>query len=88
MPKAVRFDEYGDVDVLEVATSTRPMPGAGEVLVEVGAAAINPGEASIRRGLLQDLWPATFPSGAGQRPRRRRDRGRPGRRGPRRRETR
>ncbi|HWF17221.1 MAG TPA: NADP-dependent oxidoreductase, partial [Acidimicrobiales bacterium] len=29
------------------------------------AAAINPGEVSIRRGLMHDLWPATFPSGQG-----------------------
>jgi NADPH:quinone reductase-like Zn-dependent oxidoreductase len=31
----------------------------------VKAAGINPGEASIRRGLMADLWPATFPSGQG-----------------------
>ena len=29
------------------------------------AAAINPGEAMIRRGALHDRWPATFPSGQG-----------------------
>ncbi len=34
-------------------------------MVDVVAAAINPGEASIRRGLLDALWPATFPSGEG-----------------------
>jgi len=27
--------------------------------------AINPGEASIRKGLLHDRWPTTFPSGEG-----------------------
>jgi NADPH:quinone reductase-like Zn-dependent oxidoreductase len=31
----------------------------------VKAAGINPGEASIRKGLLHDRWPATFPSGEG-----------------------
>jgi NADPH:quinone reductase-like Zn-dependent oxidoreductase len=31
----------------------------------VKAAAINPGEAVIRRGLLKDRWPSTFPSGQG-----------------------
>jgi NADPH:quinone reductase-like Zn-dependent oxidoreductase len=65
MGKAVQFDSYGDIDVLEVRDVPRPKPGAGEVLVEVKAAGINPGEAMIRRGFLHDRWPATFPSGQG-----------------------
>ena len=63
--KAVRFDEYGDVDVLTVADVPVPDPGAGQVLVRVRAAGINPGEAKIREGLLHAMWPATFPSGQG-----------------------
>ena len=63
--KAVRFDEYGDVDVLTVADVPVPDPGAGQVLVRVKAAGINPGEAKIREGLLHARWPATFPSGQG-----------------------
>jgi NADPH:quinone reductase-like Zn-dependent oxidoreductase len=63
--QAVRFDQYGEVDVLNVVEVPRPHPGSGRVVVDVAAAAINPGEASIRRGLLRDLWPATFPSGQG-----------------------
>jgi NADPH:quinone reductase-like Zn-dependent oxidoreductase len=65
MPKAVRFDEYGGVDVLYVAEVDRPVPGPGQVLVRVKAAAINPGEAKIRSGALAQMWPATFPSGEG-----------------------
>lgn len=65
MPKAVRFDGYGGIDVLHVADVARPVPGAGQVLVEVKAAAINPGEANIREGYYRDRWPATFPSGQG-----------------------
>jgi NADPH:quinone reductase-like Zn-dependent oxidoreductase len=65
MSKAVRFHEYGGVDVLQVVDVPDPVPGPGEVLVGVRAAAINPGEISIREGLLHDLWPATFPSGQG-----------------------
>jgi NADPH:quinone reductase-like Zn-dependent oxidoreductase len=65
MSKAVRFDQYGDIEVLEVRDVERPAPGAGEVLVEVRAAGINPGEASIRKGLLRDVFPTTFPSGEG-----------------------
>jgi NADPH:quinone reductase-like Zn-dependent oxidoreductase len=65
MPKAVRFDEYGGIDVLKVVEVPRPVPGPGEVLVQVKAAGINPGEAKIRSGLLHSMWPATFPSGEG-----------------------
>jgi NADPH:quinone reductase-like Zn-dependent oxidoreductase len=65
MPLAVRFDDYGDVDVLNVVEVTRPVPGSGQVLVDVKAAGINPGEASIRKGLLRAVFPATFPSGEG-----------------------
>ena len=65
MPLAVRFEEYGDIDVLEVVDVTAPDPGPGQVLVKVVAAGINPGEASIRKGLLHAMWPATFPSGEG-----------------------
>lgn len=65
MPKAVRFDAYGGIDVLKVVDVDRPVPGAGQVLVRVRAAGINPGEAKIRSGALAELWPATFPSGEG-----------------------
>ena len=65
MPQAVRFDEYGGIDVLRVAEVDRPVPGSGQVLVWMRAAGINPGEAKIRRGLLAQRWPATFPSGQG-----------------------
>jgi NADPH:quinone reductase-like Zn-dependent oxidoreductase len=65
MPRAVRFDRYGDVDVLNVVEVPRPVPGPRQVLVRVKATGINPGEASIRKGLLHERWPATFPSGEG-----------------------
>ncbi len=65
MSKAVRFDQYGDIDVLEIRDVERPNAGPGEVLVEVKAAGINPGEAMIRKGALHEQWPATFPSGEG-----------------------
>jgi NADPH:quinone reductase-like Zn-dependent oxidoreductase len=63
--KAVRFSEYGDIDVLNVVDVPDPVPGPGQVLVQVRAAGINPGEAKIRQGLLHERWPATFPSGQG-----------------------
>ena len=41
------------------------MPQPNEVLVQVRAAGINPGEAKIRVGMFKDQWPSTFPSGQG-----------------------
>jgi NADPH:quinone reductase-like Zn-dependent oxidoreductase len=63
--KAVRFDGYGGIEVLQIANVPMPEPADGEVLVKVKAASINPGEAKIRAGLLHAMWPATFPSGEG-----------------------
>jgi NADPH2:quinone reductase len=63
--RAVRFDHYGDRSVLYVTDVPIPTPEAGEVVVEVKAAGINPGEAAIRSGALQSRFPATFPSGEG-----------------------
>ena len=63
--KAVRFDRYGGIDVLDVREVPRPQPGTSEVLVEVKAAGVNPGEAMIRQGVMDEIFPATFPSGQG-----------------------
>jgi NADPH:quinone reductase-like Zn-dependent oxidoreductase len=65
MAKAARFGEYGGIDVLQVVDVPVGDPADGEVLVQVKAASINPGEAKIRQGYLHDRWPATFPSGQG-----------------------
>src|SRR6266568_2058748 len=65
MPKAVRYDEFGGIDVLRVEEVERPVPGDGQVLVRVKAAGINPTEAVIRTGAVAELFPSTFPSGQG-----------------------
>jgi NADPH:quinone reductase-like Zn-dependent oxidoreductase len=65
MPRAVRLDKYGGLEVLQVVEVQRPTPGPGKVLVRVKAAGINPGEASIRKGLFAERWPWKFPSGQG-----------------------
>ncbi len=63
--RAVQYDEFGGVDVLRVAEVPVPEPGPDEVLVEVAAAGINPGEAYVREGRYAQRWPSTFPSGQG-----------------------
>jgi NADPH:quinone reductase-like Zn-dependent oxidoreductase len=65
MSRAVQFDAYGGIDVLEVRDVARPVPADDEAVVAVRTAGINPGEAMIRRGALHDRWPASFPSGQG-----------------------
>ena len=62
---AVRFDRYGDSDVLAVVEVDKPEPGPGQVVVAVRAAGINPGETKIRTGELHERWPASFPEGEG-----------------------
>jgi len=63
--RAVRFDGYGDESVLHVVEIAMPVPAAGEVVVEVRAAGINPGEMAIRRGYLESQFHTDFPSGEG-----------------------
>jgi NADPH:quinone reductase-like Zn-dependent oxidoreductase len=63
--KAVQFDDYGGVEVLEVREVPRPEPGPDQVLVAVRAAGINISEAKIRSGAVRAVFPATFPSGQG-----------------------
>ena len=63
--RAVRFHEYGGIDVLRVEEVELPAPSPGQVLVEVRAAGIQPGEVMIREGARHGRWPAAFPSGQG-----------------------
>lgn len=63
--KAVRFRNYGGVDVLHLEEVPDPVPGEGEVVVRVVAAGVNPGEAAIRSGAGRERFPAHFPEGQG-----------------------
>lgn len=63
--RAVKFDQYGGIDVLHIDNVTMREPYADQVLVKVRAAGINPGEAAIREGWMHKQWPAHFPSGQG-----------------------
>jgi NADPH2:quinone reductase len=63
--RSVRFDQFGDRDVLYIAEVDRPETAADRVLVKVVTVGINPGEAGIRSGALAKMFPSTFPSGQG-----------------------
>ena len=65
MPRAVELSAYGGVDQLRIVEIAKPTPQANEIVVRVVASGTNPGEISIREGLLKDVFPKEFPFGQG-----------------------
>jgi NADPH:quinone reductase-like Zn-dependent oxidoreductase len=65
MPDIVQLSAYGGVEQLQIVDVEKPVAQAGEVVVGVVAAGINPGEISIREGFLKDRYPREFPFGQG-----------------------
>ncbi len=59
--KAVRFHEYGGIEVLRYEDVDRPRPAPGEVLVQVAGAAFNPIDTWFRAGIIDQIYPVTFP---------------------------
>lgn len=58
--RAIRYHEYGDPDVLQIEEIDRPEPGAGEVVVEMRAASVNPVDTKFRSGIIGGV--VTFPA--------------------------
>src|SRR5947209_9541240 len=59
--KAIRIHNYGGPEVLNYEDAPRPEPQAGEVLVRVHAAGVNPIDWKVREGHMKDFWPHKFP---------------------------
>src|SRR6476469_8501707 len=59
--KAIRIHNYGGPEVLKYEDAPRPQPQAGEVLVRVHAAGVNPIDWKVREGHMKDFWPHKFP---------------------------
>lgn len=59
--KAVRIHAYGGPDVMQYEDAPVPTPGAGQVLVRVAAAAVNPLDAKIVSGAMKQMMPVEFP---------------------------
>jgi len=59
--KAVRLHEYGGPDVLKYEDAPRPQPGAGEVLIRVRAAGVNPIDWKIREGYMKGVLGHSLP---------------------------
>src|SRR6266436_348175 len=59
--KAIRIHNYGRPEVLQYQDAPRPKPQAGEVLIRVHAAGVNPIDWKVREGYMKDFWPHKFP---------------------------
>ncbi len=63
--RTVIYDRCGGPEVLRCVTAPDPEPGAGEVLIAVEAASVNPVDAKIRSGNFPGL-PRNVPAGSGR----------------------
>src|ERR1700693_5298384 len=59
--KAIRIHNYGGPEGLKYEDAPRPQPQAGEVLVRVHGAGVNPIDWKVREGHMKDFWPHKFP---------------------------
>src|SRR5437879_4577200 len=59
--KAIRIHNYGGPEVLQYEDAPRPKPQAGEVLIRVHAAGVNPIDWKIREGHVKDFWSHKLP---------------------------
>lgn len=59
--KAAAIHEYGDAGVFEITQLPKPEPGAGEVLIKVAYAGVNPADWKFREGYNQQFFPLEFP---------------------------
>ena len=60
--KAIVFDQFGGPDVLREVDIEVPQPGPGQVRVRVRAAGLNALDGKIRSGMLEAVYPTTFPA--------------------------
>lgn len=63
--KVIEYDRYGGPEVIELRERPEPQPAAGEVLVRIHAAALNPKDALVRSGKFKRLAGPAFPKRMG-----------------------
>jgi NADPH:quinone reductase-like Zn-dependent oxidoreductase len=57
----MRIHRYGDASVIRLDDIPRPVPGPGEVLIDVAATSFNPSDIGLRRGLLRSVFRLDLP---------------------------
>ncbi|MEJ2375040.1 MAG: NADP-dependent oxidoreductase [Pseudolabrys sp.] len=63
---AVQFSDYGPPEVLSLRRVPEPQPAAGEVVIDVHAASVNPIDWKLRSGLLREVFKARLPMTSGR----------------------
>ncbi|QDQ15916.1 NADP-dependent oxidoreductase [Streptomyces spectabilis] len=64
--RAVRYHEFGGVEMLVVEQVPDPHPGPGEIRVRVAAAGVNPIDWKVRSGALREVLPVELPAVPGR----------------------
>src|SRR5512135_2027063 len=59
--QAVRVHDYGGVEALVLEEAPRPEAEAGQVLVRLRAAGVNPADSAMRGGAFKQFMPLQFP---------------------------
>jgi NADPH:quinone reductase-like Zn-dependent oxidoreductase len=59
--RAIQFDRFGGPEVLSLVELPDPEPGPGELLIDVRAASVIPGDWKLRAGHLSHLFDVTLP---------------------------
>jgi NADPH:quinone reductase-like Zn-dependent oxidoreductase len=59
--KAVRLQEYGDVNQFRLEGAPEPTPKAGEVVIAVAASGLNPVDLYVRQGYMKQFTPMELP---------------------------
>ena len=60
--KAVRLQDYGDVNQFRLEDAPEPTPKAGEVVIAVAASGLNPVDLYIRQGYMKQYTPMALPA--------------------------